>query len=125
MIKFEGTTIDEYLEALPAECRAVLEHVRAVIRKAAPNAAECISYQIPTFKYAGKNLIHFAAFEKHYSLFPGAIVEQFAEDLKGFKTSKGTIRFTEDNMLPDALITRIVIAAIERNKAKATAKKKK
>jgi len=64
-------TIDEYVETFPEEVQGVLEKMRQTIRKAAPEAEEAISYQIPTFKLNG-NLVHFAAFKNHISFFPTA-----------------------------------------------------
>lgn len=116
--------VEQYLESLPPERRAVLEHLRQVIRKAAPHAEECISYMMPTFKYMGM-LCSYAAFKDHYSFFPGGVVENFKAELAGFKTSKGTIQFTDDKPLPDELVTRIIAFGIERNMAKQAARKAK
>jgi Domain of unknown function (DU1801) len=44
------TTIDGYISQFPADTQAILEKVRATIRRAAPEAKEIISYQMPTFK---------------------------------------------------------------------------
>jgi len=57
-------TIDEYIATFPKDIQAILEKVRATIRKAAPDAGEKISYRMPTFTLEG-NLVHFAAFKNH------------------------------------------------------------
>lgn len=105
----KATTIDEYLASVDRDKRAVLEELRVTIRSLVPNATECISYGVPTFKLNGKNLIHFAAAKKHLSLFPGpGAIAAFSEELTAFATSKGTIRFTVESPLPKSLVKKIV-----------------
>lgn len=112
------TNIDEYLATLPEDKRHILEALRQTIKEAAPEAEEVISYMMPTFRYHGV-LLHFAAFKNHYSLFPGGtFVGQFKEELKSYKTSKGTISFSFDNPLPTALVKKIVWWRMEQNEEK-------
>ena len=123
------TTVDEYLATVPEPARSTLGKVRAVIRASVPrDATECISYGVPMFKYNGM-VMGFAAFDKHCSLFPGASpIADFAEDLKGFRTSKGTIRFAIDQPFPADLLKKLVRARLTENKTmaeKKTEKKKK
>jgi uncharacterized protein YdhG (YjbR/CyaY superfamily) len=112
-------TVDEYLGRVPEPARATLNKIRAVIRSVAPPAAtEGISYGIPTFKYKGM-LASFAAFSDHCSLFPGAgPTIEFKNELKNFRTSKGTIRFALDKPLPTTLLRRLVKARIAENERK-------
>jgi uncharacterized protein YdhG (YjbR/CyaY superfamily) len=111
-LKQPPATVDAYLEALPEDQRAALERVRRVIRDAAPDAVECISYQLPTFKQGGM-LLSFGAAAKHCALYPGAgVVEAFREELAPFSTSKGTIRFQPVSPLPEDLLRRIVAARL-------------
>lgn len=101
-------TIDAYIAAQPEEVRPLLQSVREIIRAAAPDAAEKISWQMPTF-WQGENLIHFAAFKKHIGLYPGGeAVGVFAQRLQGYKTSKGAIQFPLDRPIDHALIADIV-----------------
>jgi uncharacterized protein YdhG (YjbR/CyaY superfamily) len=103
------TVIDEYLKTVSPAQRQVLKQVRTVIKQAAPDAEEAIGYGIPTFKYKGKNLIHFAAFKNHLSIFPTADpVLSSIDGLENFRTSKGTLQFTIDNPIPDSIIKQIV-----------------
>ena len=106
-------TVDEYLAGVPEPARSTLNKVRAAIRSAVPpEASETISYRIPAFKYNGV-LVWFAAFSDHCSLFPtAAIVEAFKNELKGFSTSKGTIHFSLDRVLPVGLVRKIVKARV-------------
>ncbi len=112
--------VDAYLAGVPEPGRSTLERVRAAIRKAAPaGATEAISYQMPVVRYKGA-LVGFAAFTKHCSFFPmsAALVAQFAEELEGYSTSKGTIRFPLDRPLPARLIRKFVKARVAQNEAR-------
>jgi uncharacterized protein YdhG (YjbR/CyaY superfamily) len=112
-------SVNEYIAGVPEPARGTLKKIRAVIRSAAPReATECISYGIPAFKYKGM-LVWFAAFSDHCSLFPGAsVIEKFKNELKGFHTSKGTIKFPVDKPLSAALVKKMVKAGVARNERK-------
>lgn len=115
-MKPPAASIDDYLSKLPADQRAALETLRSQIRALAPEAVEAISYGLPTFKLNG-NLVHFGAAAKHCAFYPGAVVAEFADRLKGFETAKGTIRFQPDAPLPPDLIADIVRQRIAQNAA--------
>jgi len=109
--------VDEYLAGVPEPARSTLQRVRAVIRSAVPaEATEAISYRIPMFKYKGP-LLGYAAFSNHCSLFPmsSSVIEAFKNELKGFQTSKGTIRFPVDKPLSAVLVKKLVKARIAQN----------
>jgi uncharacterized protein YdhG (YjbR/CyaY superfamily) len=111
-------TVDEYLANLPEPARSTLTHIRAVIKSVVPKeATEVISYRIPMFKYNGM-LVGYAAFAKHCSLFPtgSGVIETFSKELKGYKTSRGTIQFPSDKPLPDALLKKIVKQRVKENR---------
>jgi len=113
--------VNAYLARVPEPARTTLEKMRALIRAAAPkDATEAISYGIPSFQYKVA-LVWYAAFKKHCSFFPmdHSLEEEFAEDLKKYKTSKGTIQFPVDEPLSKKLVTRIVKARVTLNKVKA------
>lgn len=113
-MKAAAASIDAYLAQLPPDQRAALEALRRQIREAAPDAEECISYGLPTFKLNG-NLVHFGAAAKHCAFYPGAVIDRFADRLAGFETSKGTIRFQPEKPLPPDLVAEIVEHCIARN----------
>jgi uncharacterized protein YdhG (YjbR/CyaY superfamily) len=111
-------TVDEYLSNVPEPARSTLKHIRVVIKSVVPkDTTEVISYRIPMFKYNGM-LVGYAAFAKHCSLFPtgSGVIEKFAEELKGYKTSRGTIQFPFDKPLPDALVKKIVKQRVKENR---------
>jgi uncharacterized protein YdhG (YjbR/CyaY superfamily) len=113
-------TVDDYLAGLPEKERAVLEELRQVIRSAAPQAEEVISYRIPLYKHHG-HLVGFAAFKNHCSLFvtDSEVPKQFAEDLEPYEVKHTTIHFSVENPLPAALVKKIVKARIAENEARA------
>ncbi len=118
-------TVDEYLSALPEEIRSVLIHLRKTIKSTAPKAEEVIRYGMPGYKYYGA-LVYFAAFKNHCSFFPGSSqVIKLYEELKSFKTAKGTIQFTIDKPLPATLVKKIVKARMKENEERFMMKKAK
>ena len=116
MSMLKAATIDEYLAQVPADKRAALQWLRRHIKAAAPGAEECISYGIPGFRLDGKLLVHFGAAAKHCAFYPGAVVDDHTLELRGYDTSKGTIRFQPDHPLPAALVRKLVKAQIERRR---------
>ncbi len=117
--------IDAWLAGVAdPEQRAALERLRSVIRAAAPDAEEAISYAVPAFKYRGRPLVSYAAAKDHCSFFvmSGTALEPFAAALAGFSTAKGTVRFQPDAPIPDDLVTRLVKARMSEIDAAAAAK---
>ena len=104
------TSVEAYLTALPDDQRSVLEALRATIRAAAPGAVESIAYGMPAFRANGRFLVSYAAFKRHFSLFPasGAVLDALGDEVTPFLAGKGTIRFTAADPLPADLVTRIV-----------------
>ncbi len=115
-----ANSIDEYLDALDDDQRLALERLRKTIKTVAPKAEECISYGLPAFRLDGKALVAFGAAAKHCAFYPmsAATVADHADELAGFDTSKGTIRFQPGKPLPLALIRRLVRARIAENAQK-------
>jgi uncharacterized protein YdhG (YjbR/CyaY superfamily) len=109
-------TIDEYLAAVSDEQRVVLEKLRKTIRSAAPKADECISYQICAFRENGM-LVGFGATARHCALYlmSSSTVEAFKDELAGYDTSKGTIRFSPESPLPASLVKKLVKARLLEN----------
>ena len=106
------SVIDDLFASLTDAQRTELEHIRKLVHATAPDVTEVMTYGMPGFKYKNKYLLAFAAFKDHLSVFPGGTVAVFADDLQGFKTSKGTIQFTPEKRIPDALLERIILYRI-------------
>jgi len=112
--------VDEYLAKVPEPARSTLETVRRAIRAAAPEATEAISYGIPMFRHFGL-LVGFGAARKHCALY-GTTLGSYRKDLKGYDTSKGTIRFPPGAPPPSSLVRKIVRAHVAANEARAMRK---
>jgi uncharacterized protein YdhG (YjbR/CyaY superfamily) len=111
-------TVDEYLDSIPEPAQSTLRHVRKVIHSIVPKeTVEVISYGIPMFKFRGM-LVGYAAFKNHCSLFPtgSRVIDKFAKELEPYSRNKGTIRFSPDKPLPDALLKKIVKARVAENR---------
>jgi len=111
--------VDAYLKAVSPDKRALLEKLRRAIKAAAPGAEEVISYRMPAYKYKGQ-LVYFAAFENHCSLFVAskAVLKMFEKELKPFLASKATLRFSAEHPLPLTLVKKIVKARMKENEAR-------
>jgi uncharacterized protein YdhG (YjbR/CyaY superfamily) len=110
--------IDEYIANFPKDVQAILQKIRKVIKKAAPDAQETINYQMPTFTLNG-NLVHFAAFEKHIGFYPTPTgIEKFKKEIDAYKNAKGSVQFPLDQPIPYDLISRITEFRVMEQQAK-------
>jgi uncharacterized protein YdhG (YjbR/CyaY superfamily) len=105
---------DEYLATLAGGQRAALQELRDIIRAVAPGAGEGFSYGMPMFRLDGKPLVWYAAWKRHYGLYPlsAAMLQAHAADVEGYETSRGTIRFPASRPLPLDLVRKLVEARI-------------
>ena len=112
-------TVEEYLTLFPVHQQKELEKIRKAIKVAAPKAEETISYGMPGYKLNGV-LVYFGGFQNHYSFFPAgnSVIQKFKDDLKGYKTSKGTIQFPLNEPIPIALIKKMVKERAKENEMK-------
>ena len=113
--KEQFKTIDEYIKTFPSDVQSILEKMRLTIRKAAPEAVEAISYQIPTFKLNG-NLVHFAAFKKHIGFYPTSSgIRAFKKQLSLYNGGKGSVQFPIDKPIPYDLVKKITIFRVKES----------
>jgi uncharacterized protein YdhG (YjbR/CyaY superfamily) len=119
-----ATDIDGYLAGVRDGYRPALEDLRRIIRDVAPDAAESISYGVPTFKYKGRPLAYFGAAKNHLALY-GFSIDGHEEALAGFDTAKGTIRFTPARPLPEPLVRTLVSQRKAEIEAATSSKRKK
>ena len=122
--KAKFTTMDGYIASFPKEVQVVLEQIRKTIRKVAPGAVEAISYQIPTFKLNGSNLVHFAAWKEHIGFYatPSGNAA-FKKELARYKVAKGSIQFPLDEPIPYDLVTKIVKFRVQETQVKKKTKR--
>jgi uncharacterized protein YdhG (YjbR/CyaY superfamily) len=117
--KAKFTTMDDYIASFPKEVQGILEEIRQTIRKAAPGAVEAISYQIPTFKLNGSNLVHFAAWKGHIGFYatPSGNAA-FKKELARYEVAKGSIRFPFDEPTPYDLVAKIAKFRVKETQVK-------
>lgn len=104
---------DQYLAEQSEANRQELNRIRQLVIQLVPEAEESISYGMPAFKYKGKPLLYYAAFKDHLSVFPtSGPISEIEDQLKEFKTGKGTVSFTLKNPLPDSIIEKLVMVRV-------------
>jgi uncharacterized protein YdhG (YjbR/CyaY superfamily) len=121
------TSIDEYIAACPEQSQSFMQKIRETIQAVTPDAKEKISYQIACFELNGKNLVHFAGWQHHVSMYPTPVgTEVFNKAIAKYTGGKGTIKFPLDKPLPLKLIRQIVKFRVADNlkNEKLKAKKK-
>lgn len=115
MEKKKVATIDEYIAQFDPEARERMNRLRALIMTIVPDAQEKMSWQMPTF-YRNGNIVHFAGHKNHIGLYPGPdAIEYFAEELAGYKTSKGAMQLPNSKPLPMELIEKLVRHSAQLN----------
>lgn len=109
-MKSTARSVQAYIAASPPEARKVLKQLRTLIKATAPRATEKISYGIPTFNLNGEYLVYIAGWKKHISMYPvtGGVAREFKDELKPYRTGKGTLQFPLAQPMPKSLIRRIV-----------------
>ncbi len=101
-------TVDDYIAGFPQGTQKLLKEMRAIIRETAPGTEERIAYRMPSYWKDGY-VVHFAAFAHHIGFYPlPETLEEFADELKAYKSAKGSVQFPLDRSLPAGLIKRMV-----------------
>jgi len=100
---------EEYAKRFPLSTQEKLRELREIIRASLPSATEGFSYGVPAFLELNKPVILYAAFKSHLGIYPTPpVIKHFEKELKGYKTSAGTIQFPLDGPLPKTLIKKII-----------------
>lgn len=116
----DAKEIEAYLAKAPEPARKMLEEIRAIVRAAAPaETVEVFSYGMPGFRYKG-SLLWYGAFKNHCGFYPGSppMIKSLAEELKGYKTTKGAVQFPIGKPVPAALVKRVVKLRVAENEAR-------
>src|SRR5262245_5862832 len=111
--------VQAYLDALPPDQRALLEHVREVIGGLVPDGEEAISYGMPAFKRGGRFFLSYAGWKRHCSIYPltDEFLARHRAELEGFGRTKGSLHFTPERPLPDPLLRQLVRDLLARAEA--------
>lgn|SRR6185437_7324378 len=108
MMSLKPSDVDAYIAAFPLDVQKIMEQVRAIIKKAAPESKEIISYGMPAFRQKGI-LVYFGGHKNHIGFYPTAKgIEEFKKELSGYKSSRGAVQFPLDKPMPLDLISKIV-----------------
>lgn len=113
----KATNVDEYIALFPESTQEMLNEMRAIILKNAPNAEELISYGMPSYKLNKKTLVYFAGYKNHIGFYATPTGhEAFVEALGKYKQGKGSVQFPLKESLPSKLIADIVKFKVIENK---------
>ena len=109
--------VDQYISTFPEEVQVILKKIRAIVKKAAPDAVESIAYQMPAYRTNKKPLVYFAGFKQHIGFYatPSGHAE-FSRELSRYKHGKGSVQFPLDKPIPYDLIKQMVEFRVEENK---------
>jgi uncharacterized protein YdhG (YjbR/CyaY superfamily) len=119
--------VDAYLALVPQPARTTLEKVRSTILSVVPaETTEGISYGMPAFRYKGA-LVGYAAFKDHCSFFPmqASLIDEMKDELKSYRTAKGTLQFPQEKPLPASLLKKMVKLRVAENEIRAAVKSRK
>jgi len=113
-------TVDKYIDGFPPETQKILQKIRKIIQKSAPEAVESLGYGMPAYKLNGKPLVYFAAFKNHIGFYatPNGHAA-FSQELSKYKQGKGSVQFPIDQPMPFELIEKIVRFHVGQNLSKA------
>ena len=109
-VAVSAAEIDEYIAKLAEPKRTALSQLRETILRVIPESEQCISYRMPAFRMHGKVVAGFAAFKNHLSYLPhsGSVLPELRDDIAGYRTSSGALRFAVDIPLPEELVRKLI-----------------
>jgi uncharacterized protein YdhG (YjbR/CyaY superfamily) len=115
LVTAKPADIDTYIASFPEDVAPILEELRRTIHRALPDATEAITYDIPTFKVNGHNVVHFAGWKQHVSLYPIPDGDAaFEREIEPYRAGKGTLKFPLGKPIPYDLVARITAMLAER-----------
>ena len=110
-------TVDDYIRSFPPDVQVVLETLRGLVRRVLPDAEESISYGIPAYRVGGADIVYFAGWQRHTSLYPiPAVSEALEQELKPYRAGRGTLRFRLGEPLPTKLIESVIELLAEQRR---------
>ena len=114
----QPTTVDRYVEGLPDDVRARMAEIRRLLRSAAPDVEETISYAMPTFALDGRPVVHVAAWNAHIGLYPlPALDAELEREVAPWRGTRDTMRLPHREPLPLDLLERVVLLLVEQRRA--------
>lgn len=112
-------SVDDYIASFPPEVRGSLETLRTTISSVLPTAEQVIRYDIPTFRLDGRNIVHFAGWKDHLSLYPVVDLDAAQEErVSPYRAGKGTLRFSLEAPVPVSLVEEVVGLLLQRHRGR-------
>jgi len=105
-------SIDDYLATVGDEQRRALVRLRKEIHRVVPDTQECISYQMPAFRFQGRVVAGIQATITGCSYYPfsGSTLSTLADELRGYSKTKSALHFSKP--LPAGLVRKLLKARI-------------
>jgi len=112
--------VNNYISQFPQETQKIMQEIRNLIKKIAPDSEENISYGMPAYKTNSKPLVYFAGYKHHIGFYaaPNAH-EAFKTELSEFKQGKGSVQFPLNQPMPYNLIIKMIKFKVQENKLNA------
>ncbi len=109
--KYKNTK--EYMADQSEQARKLLMEMKSIILEVAPESEEIMNYGVPSYTLVkggkAEYQVMIAGFKNHVGLYPHpTTIEHFAEELKEYKTSTGTVQFSLEKPLPKQLIKEMI-----------------
>ncbi|MDQ2914304.1 MAG: DUF1801 domain-containing protein [Chloroflexota bacterium] len=113
-----GASTESYFTQQPAEKRALLEKLRALVRKGVPDATASIKWGVPSYQSKGKNVCALAAFKDHVAInffaSPNVLVDP-GKKLEGGGKSMRMLKVRSASDIDSASILRWLKATVAAN----------
>ena len=113
-----GAATERYFAQQPADKRALLEKLRAVVTKGAPDAKASIKWGVPIYQLNGRNICALAAFKDHVAInffAPPSVLLDPAKQLEGSGKTSRLLKVRSDSDIDNASIARWLKAAVTAN----------
>lgn len=100
-------TVEAYIAQFPEDVQSILNKLRQVIKEAAPQAEEKITYDMPGY-YLNGFLVSFSAWKRHIGFYPRTPAMDAIPELAIYKGTKGSVHFPLQKPIPYDLIRKLV-----------------
>ncbi|HEY3413843.1 MAG TPA: DUF1801 domain-containing protein [Armatimonadota bacterium] len=107
--------IDDYLATVPPAEKAEFQRIRGIVKRLVPSVEEGVSYGMPAYLYNGKPVLSAIANKRFLSIYPfsGKVIDRLKEKLTGFECTSGSVHFTVERPVPEALLEEIIACRLQ------------
>ena len=102
--------VTAHIQALEEPKRSTMEAMRRTILDLEPELEQVIAWNTPMFRFKGKNVAGLCAHKNHMTYSPqsAVVMEDAAQLLEGYVTSKNSLQFAVDTLLPKELVEKLL-----------------